>query len=316
MLTLPDFREKQILFINTRDYKGETKIKFTNDNIVFLKDEKIINRASCYRVFAVFILGEITITSGIIKNGLRFGISFFFLTSNFQVYAEIGAKGEANFLARLRQYQHTEEEEFQIARLIVTNKIKNEYSLLGEIKKFKEKEKSILNAKDNDTLRGIEGNMSKEFFKEYFQEINWYRREPRTKVDINNLLLDIGYTILFNFTDSILRLYGLDTYKGVYHKLFFARKSLSSDIMEPLRCIINKTLLKMYNLKQINEKDFILKDGRFILSWEYSFKYSKIFSDAIMDRKEDIYIYIQSYYRHIMNPKDNNYKEFIIDKKY
>lgn len=316
MLTLPDFKEKQILFINTIEYEGETKIKFANDNIVFLKDDRIINRASCHKVFSVFIIGEITITSGIIKNGLKFGISFFFLTSNFQVYAEIGAKGEANFLVRMRQYSLSEKDEFDIAKLIVANKIKNEFYILGKIKDFKMKEDKILKTKDVDTLRGIEGNASKEFFKEYFKDIEWYRREPRTKVDINNLLLDIGYIILFNFTDSILRLYGFDTYKGVYHKLFFARKSLSTDLMEPLRCVINKTILKMHNLNQINKDDFILKNGKFILSWQHSFKYSKIFSQAIMDRKEDIYNYIQSYYRHIMNPKDNHYKEFTIYKKY
>jgi len=316
MLTLPDFKEKQILFIDTRAYIGETKIKFQNDNLVFLKDEKIINRASCHQIFSIFIIGEITITSGIIKNGLKYGISFFFLTTNYQVYAEIGAKGEANFLLRMRQYDISKEFEFKLAKQIVENKIKNEFYLLNKINQFNNIKQKIKNISNLEELRGIEGNASKEFFKKYFREIGWHRREPRTKVDIQNLLLDIGYTILFNFTDSLLRLYGFDTYKGVYHKLFFARKSLSSDIMEPMRCIINKALIKAYNLKQINEKDFVLKNGRFMLSWNNSFKYMRIFSEAIMDRKEDIYIYTQSYYRHIMNTKENDYKEFLIDKKY
>jgi CRISPR-associated protein Cas1 len=62
-----------------------------------------------------------------------------------------------------------------------------------------------------------------------------------------------------------LRLYGFDVYKGFYHKLFFNRKSLASDIMEPFRCVIDKALLKAFNLKQINEKDFKIVDGRYVL---------------------------------------------------
>ncbi len=315
MLTLPDFREKQILFIDIRSYEGETKIKFQNDNLVFLKDGQIINRASCYKIFCVFIIGEITITSGLIKKGLSYGVSFFFLTSNFNVYAEIGAKGEANFLLRQQQYKLSKKKELEISRFLVLNKVKNQFRLLKK-QIPKEIKVKIQNSKNIDSLRGIEGNVSKIFFKKYFQEIVWYRREPRTKVDINNLLLDIGYTQIFNFIDSILRLYGFDTYKGIYHQLFFARKSLSCDIQEPFRCIIDKALLKAYNLGQVKKNDFEFKNGKFLLSWNNSFHYSKIFSKAIMERKEEIYVFIQNFYRHLMLPEKNKLQKFNINKKY
>ncbi len=315
MLTLPDFKEKQILFIDTRSHEGETKIRFQNDNLVFLKDEKIINRASCHKIFTIFIIGEITITSGIIKNALRYGISIFFLTSNFKVYAEIGSKGEANFLLRMQQYKTLVEKELKLAKFLVKNKLKNQARLL-EKKIEKEIIIKIEKSENEESLRGIEGNYAKEFFKIYFKKLKWQRREPRTKLDINNLLLDIGYTQIFNFIDSLLRLYGFDTYKGVYHKLFFARKSLSCDIEEPFRSIIDKALLKAFNLGKINNDDFKFKDGGFILPWENSFKYSRIFSEAIMDRKEEIYNFIQAYYRHIMRDEDNDLIEFNINKNY
>lgn len=40
------------------------------------------------------------------------------------------------------------------------------------------------------------------------------------KCDPLNTLMDIGYTYLFNFADAHLRLYGFDTYMGVYHQVF------------------------------------------------------------------------------------------------
>ncbi len=315
MLTLPDFKEKQILFIDIRAHEGESKIKFQNDNLVFLKDEKIINRASCHKIFTIFIIGEITITSGLIKKALSYGISIFFLNSSFNIYAEIGAKGEANFLLRMQQYKKTKKEELEISNFLVLNKIKNQYRLLDK-KLPKEIKEKIEKVKNIDSLRGIEGNISKMFFSEYFKDIQWYRREPRTKSDINNLLLDIGYTLIFNFIDSLLRLYGFDTYKGVYHQLFFARKSLACDVQEPFRSIIDKALIKAYNLNQIHKSDFEFKDGAFILPWDKSFHYVKIFSQEIMDRKEEIYNFIQAYYRHIMLPTENKLKEFNINKKY
>ena len=82
MITLPDFKEKQILFIQI-DIKAENKIKFSNENILFLKDNKIINRASCHKVFVVFVIGDISITTVLLREASKYGISMFFMKNNF-----------------------------------------------------------------------------------------------------------------------------------------------------------------------------------------------------------------------------------------
>lgn len=316
MFTLPDFKQKQILFIDTRLYEGETKIKFVNENIVFYKDEKIINRASCYVVMSIFIIGEISITSKIIKKSKEFGISIFLMNSSMELYAEINYTTESNYLIRRQQYLMTEEKELDLAKFFVVNKIKNQFRLIkqndNKNKLFIDKINTLNNF---DSLRGVEGLVAKNFFKDYFVDMNWKRREPRVKGDVYNLLLDIGYTRLFNFVETILRLYGFDVYKGFYHKLFFARKSLVSDVMEPFRCIIDKKLLKMHNLKQIKPEDFKIKNGKYILEWEKSYYYHKLFMEEIMDRKEEIFLFVQAYYRHIMYNK-NELLEFNINKDY
>lgn len=98
----------------------------------------------------------------------------------------------------------------------------------------------------------------------------------------------------------MLRLYGFDNYKGFYHKLFFARKSLACDIVEPFRAIAEKTLLKTYNLNQIKEKDFKFKNGCFSLDYQKSEKYAKLFLDEILNYKEEIFLYTKNFYRFIM----------------
>ncbi len=114
--------------------------------------------------------------------------------------------------------------------------------------------------------------------------------------------MDMGYTFLFNLVDSLLKLHGFDTYKGFYHKLFFQRRSLACDLMEPLRCIVDRQILKSYNLGQIDEADFVFTKGSFLLPFDKNSKYAKIFLDSLMDQKIIIFNYIREFYRHIMNP--------------
>jgi CRISPR-associated protein Cas1 len=159
---------------------------------------------------------------------------------------------------------------------------------------------------------GYEGNIAKIFFSSYFAEMNWKGRKPRTKYDITNTLLDRGYTTLFNFVESLLRIYGFDIYCGIYHQFFFQRKSLVCDIVEPFRCIIDQSIRKANNLQIIDKKDFEAYDNQFTLPYKNSKKYSKIFLEAIMNHKEEIFLYIQSYYRCFITDKTSKIPNFII----
>jgi len=320
MLTLPDFQQKQILFIQT-DNNSENKIKFHNENIVFLKNDNVENRASCHKVFCIFIIGNLSITTELIKQCKNFGISLFFLKPNLSLYAYINSIAEGNYLLRMRQYTLNEKEELEIAKKILINKVKNQLSLLNsrnlEIKNlnFEDIENKIKESKDSQNLLGIEGNFSKEFFKIYFQDINWYARMPRVKPDIPNFLLDLGYTYLFNFIDALLCLFGFDTYKGFYHKLFFQRKSLVCDIIEPFRGIIDREVLKMYTLNIVKKDDFKAVDGKIILtSYKNNQKYSIRFFEAIMKNKEQIYKYVQGFYRFLMDSNKNKFPYFKISR--
>lgn len=311
MLSLPDFKEKQLLFIRGAEIKD--KIKFTNENICFLKDGKIENQVSCHKVFILFIIGECSLTTALIKKCHKYGVSIFLLNDNLATYSRIISLAEGNYLLRMRQYNLANE--LNMAKNLVLNKIQNQIFLL---EKTKENNKlsyldgvknKITSAKTEKELLGIEGSAGKFFFENYFSEIGWYKRMPRVKADIVNYLMDLGYTILFNFIDSMLGIYGFDAYKGFYHKLFFQRKSLACDLVEPFRSIIDKQILKSYHLNQVNEKDFKFIGGRYSASYENQRKYLKIFSENIMDHKEEIFCYVRNFYYFIMNNSEFPYFE-------
>lgn len=317
MLTLPDFKEKKILFVQP-EYGHENLLQLTNDNIRFLRDGEAVNQISFHNVFAIFIIGEMSITTALIKKLISQGISIFFLNQNLRTKATAMAEAEGNFLLRERQY--TCVKEITIAANIVMNKINSQEALLKKCKKtydssvFTNARDMLQKVDDNKQLLGIEGNIGKTYFQSIFSDIGWVRRAPQTKEDILNLLLDIGYTYLFNYCDSLLRLFGFDTYKGYYHQLFFQRQSLVCDIMEPMRPIIDHQLLKSYNLQRIHEKDFVFKNGRFEFKngFKTSKAYSGLFLDEINGYKEEIYTYILLFYRYIMDDVKYKFPEFVI----
>jgi CRISPR-associated protein Cas1 len=319
MLTLPDFMEKKILFINA-EYGSENLLRLVNENIRFVKDGDVINQMSTHSILAVFIVGEMTITTALIKKLIAQGISVFFLNQNLRTKATIMSEAEGNFL--LREKQYTGVKEFTISIMIVLNKINAQEATLKKAKQaydpsiFENAREMLQKVSDNKQLLGIEGYVAKHYFQKLFVSIAWNRRAPQTKEDIQNVLLDIGYTYLFNYCDSLLRLFGFDTYKGYYHQLFFQRKSLVCDVMEPMRPLIDYQLLKSYNLKQIKEKDFIFKNGRFDFKNGYqgSRLYSALFLETINANKESIYQYILMFYRHIMDDDKYPFPKFVIKK--
>ena len=327
MLSLPDYKEKQLIFV---DHTIRYKLQFSSDNLVIrdTKEDKIINQISCYRIFAVFIVGDISITTVLMRKADYYGFSVVFLTRNFNCYAMIGSQTDGNVLLRKKQYDSSNN--FAIAQKIVYNKLENQIRLLKNIRsKVDEEEQAIeiirkyqaniytlhiqkdtINIDSSEIenskvqeLLGIEGYSSKVFFQTYYKDMNWKGRKPRVKHDELNVLLDIGYTFLFNFIEAHLRLYGFDLYCGVYHTVFYQRKSLVCDLVEPFRCIIDHSLRKAYNLGQIDKNDFKLNKDQYYLDFKLIEKYTKIFFMSILEYKVPIFEYVQSYYRFFMKEK-------------
>lgn len=230
---------------------------------------------------------------------------------------------EGHYVLRMKQYAFSENDELLMAKKLVSNKIENQMNILKKQKSYDDADDTFPNLfesssariealSDNDSLLGVEGNFSRAYFAEQFKTMGWRRRAPRTKEDINNFLMDMGYTLLFNFVDSLLRLHGFDTYKGFYHKLFFQRRSLACDIMEPLRPLIDHQIVKMNNLGQLKKEDFVVVQGAYTMPFENYPKYASIFLNCLMDHKEDIFRYVHDFYRHVMDPERNKFPYFKI----
>lgn len=309
MLNANDFKKKQIIFLFTNT--GE-KLSFSNDNVVVKdKEGKIKYQSTCYRLFMICIIGNISITSGLIQRSKKFGFSICLMSSTFRAYEVLGARMEGNTLLRKHQYEYVENE---IGRKIEQNKIRNQAKALRTIRRKNDYIKEGIELLDAMTesletsmeyleIMGIEGNAARVYFPRMFDNVRWKGRKPRIKNDYVNVTLDIGYTMLFNIVDSMLQIYGFDTYYGIFHKCFYMRKSLVCDLMEPMRPIVDYSIRKAINLGQCKEDDFEEYDNRWCLKYKLNPAYIKFLMEAILEYKEDIFLYIQQYYRYFMKRK-------------
>ena len=307
MITAPDFDKKQILFVMPNE--GE-KMAISNDNLVIKdKEGKIKFQITCYRVYLVFVLGSMSITTVLIQKAKKHGFYIALMTSGFHLYSVIGAPKEGNVLLRKQQYNYCGVE---LAKHITKNKINNQIAILKKVrhknellKETLEKLESYVNGvecvEDNlQSVLGYEGLASKIYFKNHFDNVVWKGRQPRLKKDYVNSTLDIGYTLLFSFVDALLESFGFDTYVGVMHTQFYMRKSLVCDIVEPFRPLIDKQVKKGINLNQIREEDFKVIKNQYQLKWENNKKYVSLLIEPLMERKVDIFKYIHEYYRAFM----------------
>lgn len=306
MLTGLDFSKKQIAFILFNE--GE-KMAFSNDNLVVKTAEgKIKFQITCYRLFIVFAVGHCSITSTLLQKAKKFGFFIALMTTSFRLYGLVGAEKDGNTLLKRKQYLY---EGLDIAKHITENKIYNQCLQLKYVRDKSDSVKDAIstmagylekipNTNSLNELMAYEGLSSKIYFRNHFNNVVWNGRQPRIKRDVVNSTLDIGYTLLFTFIDALLSSYGFDTFCGVMHRQFYMRKSLVCDLVEPFRPIIDHTVKKAINLKQIQQDDFILINKQYKLKWKCSSKYIKLLMMPLIDSKNEIFLYIQSYYRAFM----------------
>lgn len=279
-----------------------------------MESHQTLTKLPFQKILALFVIGHIHITTPLIEKCKKHNVALVVMKPSLRPVFYWADAAEANFLIRKKQYEFSKED-ISIARILVGNKIANQELLLRKSRKrdeltlstidnFKLLREQALHTSEYNELMGIEGLAAKLFFAAYFQDLEWKGRRPRIKRDYINAILDIGYTYLFNFMECFVRMFGFDIYVGVYHRLWFKRKSLICDLMEPFRCVIDRTVRTAINRMQFKESDFAIYKGEYRLKPENNKDYSIVFFDALIPYKNDIFKYVQQYYRCFMNNRE------------
>ncbi|QMV15984.1 CRISPR-associated endonuclease Cas1 [Vibrio spartinae] len=180
------------------------------------------------------------------------------------------AQNSASQRLQQRQLQLDETQQLQISRALVVARIRSCREILRrrsrpEHQALQQYQQQAGRAASLMQLRGYEGMATRCYFA-VLQEIlpDWAGftgRNRQPPQDPFNALLSLGYTMLYGFTDSLLRASHLLSWAGVYHQPGGRHAALASDMMEPFRYLVERTALTLVNKKILTEADFESRDG-------------------------------------------------------
>lgn len=255
------------------------------ENIVCKSDEGEKFRIPFVNIEEIFCFSYLGCSPALMGKCADLGISLNFISPQGEFLARVQGKTKGNIFLRKAQFEQFVAPPILLAQNTVAAKIHNTLFLIkrslrdypqinegGELTCCIERLQTAINktyeASDIGTLMGIEGNCAKEYFsifdklilsqKEDFYLVSRTKRPPLDKV---NAMLSYLYTIMTSTYASALESVGLDSCYGFYHALRSGRSSLACDLVEETRCVIERLVLTLINLKKIHAKDFEIQES-------------------------------------------------------
>lgn len=141
--------------------------------------------------------------------------------------------------------------------------LRNDADINRVIKVLSESIEKVDSASNIEEVIGIEGNCAKEYFAVFDKlitnqdvSLKFESRSKHPPLDEINALLSFVYTLMTSEFASALETVGLDSYIGYCHVLRSGRASLACDLVEEARCLAERFVLTLVNLRIISEKDF------------------------------------------------------------
>lgn len=251
-----------------------------SETLVAKYKKKIVLRLPVHSLAGIVCFGNVLCTPFLLGLCNEKGVLVSFLTEQGKFLARVAGPVSGNVLLRREQIRAADRAEIalEIARSCIIGKLANCRTVLLRAARDHDKYEEIKPITDNlaffirksqfcndiDTLRGYEGEGSKQYFatfnhmilhqKNYFQMENRNRRPP---LDPLNALLSFLYTLLTHDCTAAAEATGLDPQIGFLHKARSGRASLALDLMEEFRPMLaDRVALSLINLKQIDGKKF------------------------------------------------------------
>ncbi len=262
------------------------------ENVVVRIDDQVRFRIPIHNIESIITFGYTGASPGLMHLCSERGVALSFLSPSGRLRAKMATPTKGNVLLRKRQYSlyDQENESLKLACNFVFGKINNcravlrrylrdHHCRLGQqdvseaVKKLSNQLKKVLNTKSLNELRGIEGESARTYYSVFdylileSKDVFHFRgRSRRPPLDLTNSVLSFLYSLLAHDCASALETVGLDPQVGFLHRIRPGRVSLGLDLMEELRpYLVDRLTLSLINNRQIEAKDFLIKESGGIL---------------------------------------------------
>ncbi|MCC8169479.1 MAG: type I-C CRISPR-associated endonuclease Cas1c [Oscillospiraceae bacterium] len=250
------------------------------ENIVCKSDGDIKLHIPFLNIESIFCFSYLGCSPALMGKCAEYGIPINFISPNGRFLARVSGKSRGNVFLRKKQYELFANPPDLLRQNTVAAKLANTRSVIKRtLKDYPEADidgclsdcaarlnadiEKVFMTEDYDVIMGIEGNCAKAYFGIFnsliLQQKDDFHLSMRTKrppLDRTNVLLSFMYAIVTADCASALESVGLDSYMGFYHALRPGRESLACDMVEEFRCIVERFVLTMINLKIVQAEDF------------------------------------------------------------
>lgn len=267
-------------------------LRLDHDTLKVEVEAKIVLQVPLHHLGALVLFGNIMVTPALIGRCATDGRSLTWMSRGGRFQGRLEGPVSGNVL--LRRAQHAAlgqaERSLGIARNLVAGKLKNlRSSLLRSARDADSAQdedplrtaaavlavilRQLPAAADLDTLRGREGEASRQYFQVFGhmiladrQVFSFGGRNRRPPLDPVNALLSFLYAMLLSDCVAAAQGVGLDPQVGFMHALRSGRPALGLDLMEEFRPVLaDRLALTLINRHQITAEDFSRRPGGAVL---------------------------------------------------
>ncbi|GAB4342973.1 MAG: CRISPR-associated endonuclease Cas1 [Calditrichia bacterium] len=218
------------------------------------------------------LMGRVELSTSAIGKLLHRGVSTVFLQRDGRFKGRLCGGLGKNILIREKQFAARQNTQtcLHISRALVSAKIKNARAFIRRTapglvavldQRLQNAEISLEKAGSLEVIRGIEGGFANLYFGRFAallkNPLGFKKRQKNPPPDPVNILLSLGYTLLFNQMWGFVETAGLDPYAGFLHQSAYGHPALVSDLIEPFRHpLVDRLVVSCLNNEIITEKDF------------------------------------------------------------